>query len=102
MNQQSRRQIARRDARSIASRRRAMLLERSRRLERLATEVITALADRDAAVASTELRLPLTIRRASLTTSLACAGTPVVPRLTARHKLKHPFNSRDIFRLQAQ
>ncbi|MDR7254291.1 hypothetical protein J2X46_003284 [Nocardioides sp. BE266] len=56
VSQQVDRQRARREARTVASRRRASLLARAKRLEDLAVEVLTALADRDAAVATAESR----------------------------------------------
>lgn len=54
MTGQSLRQAARRDARTVASKRRAELLERSRRLEKLAVTVMTAVAERDQCVAKAE------------------------------------------------
>lgn len=51
---QSLRQAARRDARAIASRRRAELLERSRRLEDLAVNVMTAIKERDLSMEKAE------------------------------------------------
>ena len=50
------RQKARRDARTVTSKRRAALLERARRLEDLAVQVMTAIGERDAAVAAAEQR----------------------------------------------
>ncbi|MDR7254193.1 hypothetical protein J2X46_003186 [Nocardioides sp. BE266] len=47
MTKQTMRQVARRDARSIAARRRAEMLERSRRLEELAVQVMSAIGERD-------------------------------------------------------
>jgi len=56
MSQQTMRQKARRDARSVTSKRRAALLERAKRLEDLAVQVMTAIGERDAAVAAAEQR----------------------------------------------
>jgi hypothetical protein len=56
MSQQTMRQKARRDARSVTSKRRAALLERAKRLEDLAVQVMTAVGERDAAVAEAEQR----------------------------------------------
>lgn len=63
MSQQSKRQIARRDARTVASQRRASLLQRGKRLEDLAVEAMTALTERDAAVAAAELKAGEAIRQ---------------------------------------
>jgi len=62
MSQQTMRQKARRDARSVTSKRRAALLERARRLEDLAVEVMTAVGERDAAVAEAEERAGAALR----------------------------------------
>ena len=56
MSQQTMRQKARRDARSVTSKRRAALLERAKRMEDLAVQVMTAVGERDAAVAEAEKR----------------------------------------------
>ena len=56
MSQQTMRQKARRDARTVTSKRRAALLERAKRLEDLAVQVMTAIGERDAAVAAAEQR----------------------------------------------
>jgi hypothetical protein len=56
MSQQMMRQKARRDARTVTSKRRAALLERAKRLEDLAVQVMTAIGERDAAVAAAEQR----------------------------------------------
>jgi hypothetical protein len=56
MSQQTMRQKARRDARTVTSKRRAALLERAKRLEDLAVQVMTAVGERDAAVAEAEKR----------------------------------------------
>jgi hypothetical protein len=56
MSQQTMRQKARRDARGVTSKRRAALLERAKRLEDLAVQVMTAVGERDAAVAEAEKR----------------------------------------------
>lgn len=56
MSQQTMRQIARRDARTVTSKRRAALLARAKRLEDLAVQVMTAIGERDAAVAAAEQR----------------------------------------------
>ena len=56
MSNQTMRQKARRDARTVTSRRRAALLERAKRLEDLAVEVMTAIGERDEAVAEAEKR----------------------------------------------
>ena len=56
MSQQTMRQRARRDARTVTSRRRAELLKRAKRLEDLAVRVMTAIGERDAAVAAAEHR----------------------------------------------
>jgi hypothetical protein len=50
------RQKARRNARTVTSKRRAALLERAKRLEDLAVRVMTAIGERDAAVAAAEQR----------------------------------------------
>lgn len=63
MSQQTMRQIARRDARSVTSKRRAALLERAKRLEDLAVQVMTAIGERDAAVAATEQRAGEALRQ---------------------------------------
>ena len=62
MSEQTMRQKARRDARSVTSKRRAALLERARRLEDLAVEVMTAVGERDAAVAEAEERAGAALR----------------------------------------
>jgi hypothetical protein len=62
MSQQTMRQKARRDARSVTSKRRAALLERARRLEDLAVQVMTAVGERDAAVAKAEKRAGAALR----------------------------------------
>ncbi|GAB3668727.1 hypothetical protein GCM10027596_39980 [Nocardioides korecus] len=62
MSQQTMRQKARRDARSVTSKRRAVLLERARRLEDLAVQVMTAVGERDAAVAKAEVRAGAALR----------------------------------------
>ena len=62
MSQQTMRQKARRDARSVTSKRRAALWERARRLEDLAVQVLTALGERDAAVAKAEERAGAALR----------------------------------------
>jgi hypothetical protein len=56
MSQQTMRQKARRDARTVTSKRRAALLERAKRLEDLAVQVMTEIGERDAAVAAAEQR----------------------------------------------
>ena len=56
MSQQTMRQKARRDARTVTSKRRSALLERARRLEDLAVQVMTAIGERNAAVAAAEQR----------------------------------------------
>lgn len=56
-------EFARRDARTVASQRRASLLRRGKRLENLAVDVISALAERDSAVAQAELRAGEAIRQ---------------------------------------
>jgi hypothetical protein len=56
MSRQTMRQQARRDARTVTSKRRAALLERAKRLEDLAVQVMTAIGERDAAVAAAEQR----------------------------------------------
>src|SRR3954469_16008375 len=56
MSQQTMRQKARRDARTVTSKRRAALLERAKRLEDLAVQVMTAIGERDAAVSAAEQR----------------------------------------------
>lgn len=54
MSTQSLRQVARRDARTVASKRRSELLDRSKRLEDLAVEVMTAVREREIWVAKAE------------------------------------------------
>ncbi len=56
MSTQSLRQAARRDARTVALKRRAEFFDRSKRLEDLAVNVITAVAERDRSVAEAERR----------------------------------------------
>lgn len=57
MSQQTMRQKARRDARRTTAKRRAALLERAKRLEDLAAvQVMTAVGERDAALAEAEKR----------------------------------------------
>ncbi|WP_082748090.1 hypothetical protein [Nocardioides jensenii] len=56
MSQQTMRQKARRDARTVTSKRRAVLLERAKRLEDLALQVMLAIGERDAAVTAAEQR----------------------------------------------
>ena len=56
MSQQTMRQKARRDARTVTAKRRAELLERAKRLEDLAVQVMTAMGERDTAVAAAERR----------------------------------------------
>jgi hypothetical protein len=56
MSQQTMRHKARRDARTVTSKRRAALFERGKRLEDLAVQVMTAIGERDAAVAAAEQR----------------------------------------------
>ena len=62
MSQQTMRQRARREARSVTLKRRAVLLERARRLEDLAVQVMTAVGERDAAVAEAEKRAGVALR----------------------------------------
>lgn len=62
MSQQTMRQQARRDARTVTSKRRAALMERARRLEDLAVLVVTALGERDMAVAKAEQRAGCALR----------------------------------------
>lgn len=63
MGTQSLRQAARRDARTVASKRRAELLDRSRRIENLAVDVMTAIKERDLAVEETERRAGEALQR---------------------------------------
>ena len=56
MSRQTMRQKARREARTVTSKRRAALLERAKRLEDLTVRVMTAIGERDAAVAAAEQR----------------------------------------------
>ncbi len=63
MGTQSVRQAARRDARTVASKRRAELLERSRRLEDLAVSVMTAIKERDLSVEQAERRAGEALQR---------------------------------------
>jgi hypothetical protein len=56
MSQQTMRQKARRDARSVTSKQRAAPFERAKRLEDLAVQVMTAVGEWDAAVAEAERR----------------------------------------------
>lgn len=62
MSQQTMRQKARRDARTVTSKRRAALLERAKRLEDLAVQVMTAVGERNAAVAAAEQRAGAALR----------------------------------------
>lgn len=62
MSQQTMRQKARRDARTVTSKRRAALFERAKRLEDLAVQVMTAIGERDAAVAAAEQRAGSALR----------------------------------------
>ena len=62
MSQQTMRQRARRDVRSVTSKRRAALLKRAKRLEDLAVLVMTAVGERDAAVAEAERRAGAALR----------------------------------------
>lgn len=66
MSQQTMRQIARRDARTVTSKRRAALLERARRLEDLAVQVMTAIGERDAAVAAAEVQAGQALREMTI------------------------------------
>jgi len=66
MSQQTMRQKARRDARTVTSKRRAALLERARRLEDLAVQVMTAIGERDAAVAAAEQRAGNALREMTM------------------------------------
>jgi hypothetical protein len=66
MSQQTMRQKARRDARAVTSKRRAALLERARRLEDLAVQVMTAIGERDAAVAAAEQRAGNALREMTM------------------------------------
>lgn len=63
MSQQTMRQQARRDARTVTSTRRAELLERAKRLEDLAVLVMTAIGERDAAVVAAEQRAGSALRQ---------------------------------------
>ena len=56
MGKQAVRQVARRAASQVQARYRRERVERDRRLERLAVEVLTALGERDAMIAATEQR----------------------------------------------
>ena len=56
MGKQAVRQAARRAASQLQARYRRERVERDRRLERLAVEVLTALGERDAMIAATEQR----------------------------------------------
>lgn len=56
MANQTLRQLARRDARCVAAKRRAELLDRAKRIEGLAVEVVTAIGERDAVIEATEVR----------------------------------------------
>ena len=62
MTQQTMRQKARRDALRVTSKRRAALLKRAKRLEGLAVQVMTAVGERDAAVAEAERRAGAALR----------------------------------------
>jgi hypothetical protein len=62
VSRQTVRQKARRDARTVTSKRRAVLLERAKRLEDLAVQVITAIGEREAAVAEAENRAGKALR----------------------------------------
>ena len=62
MSQQTMRQKARRDARSVTTKRRAAHLERAKRLEDLAVQVMTAVGERDAAVVEAEKRAGAALR----------------------------------------
>lgn len=62
MSQQTIRQQARAAARDMAQRRRRERIERDRRLEDLAVRVLTAIGERDVAVAATERRAGAALR----------------------------------------
>lgn len=62
MSQQTRRQEARRDARTVTAKRRAALLDRAKRVEDLAVQVMTAIGERDAAVTTAEQRAGKALR----------------------------------------
>ena len=81
MGKQTMRQAARLAASQVHAKRRRERVERDRRLEKLAIEVLTALGERDATIAATEQRaaaaLQAMIANESLTVSEAvqwCAG----------------------------
>jgi hypothetical protein len=63
MGQQAVRQAARRAAWNVQAGRRRQRAERSRRLEGLAVEVLTALGERDAAVRDADRRAVLALRQ---------------------------------------
>ena len=70
MTRQNLRQIARRDARTIAATRRAELLERSRRVEGLAVEVMSAIRERDLLVSTAERKAGQALREMTATEGL--------------------------------
>ncbi|MFC0221134.1 hypothetical protein [Nocardioides zeicaulis] len=73
MATQTLRQLARRDARSVAAKRRAELLKRAKRVEDLAVEVVTAIGERDAVIEATELRAGEALERMISVEGLAVA-----------------------------
>lgn len=66
MSQQTMRQKARRDARTVTSKRRGALLERAKRLEDLAVQAMTAIGEREAAVAEAEQRAGNALREMTM------------------------------------
>jgi hypothetical protein len=108
MGKQTMRQAARLAASEAYGKRRQERLQRDRRLEKLAIEVLTALAERDATIAVTEQRasaaLQAMIIDESLTVSEAvqwCAGAishreaARLRRLTSQAQLERPEEDSD-------
>jgi hypothetical protein len=90
VSQQTMRQKARRDLRTVTSKRRAALLERAKRLEDLAVQVMTAVGERDAAVAAAEeragnaLREMTTVEGVTLREAVEWCGNQIGVREAAR------------------
>lgn len=90
MSQQTMRQQARRDARTVTSKRRVALMARAKRLEDLAVLVVTALGERDMAVAAAEHRAGCALREmtavegATLREAVEWCGEKIALREAAR------------------
>lgn len=104
MSQQSRRQRARRAALSVTAKHRVRLLERAKGMEYLAVEVVTALGERDAALAETELRAGKALRAmtegegATLREAVAWCGDHVSMREATRLRALAPLEPTDVGR----